>query len=259
MKISVIVPVYNSEKYLNDLFTSLLNQKLEDIEIIAIDDNSSDKSLDILKSYRDKFYPKIRVYKNETNLGVGASRNRGLIYAKGEYVSFVDSDDFIHPLMYYDMYHGRDNHKIDIITTGIVFVKEEASFQDYYRNRRGKGFLLDTRKDENQIIYESPSCANKLFRKEFIGEAKFLVDTMWEDVAFSYAHMFLTDHILVFHNPDYYYRKQSKTGVSAQGLRFNPKLRDIFKVADELKRITLNADRYDYFKKQIKLIQVVSV
>ena len=95
MKISVIIPVYNSELYLDDLFLSLANQKLQDFEIIAIDDASKDHSLSILEKWQKQFLNKMKIVHNSINLGAGASRNIGLKMAQGEYVSFIDSDGFM--------------------------------------------------------------------------------------------------------------------------------------------------------------------
>ena len=89
-KISIIVPVYNEEEYVSTCLDSLVKQTLDDIEIITIDDNSTDNSLNILLDYARK-YPNIKVYHNEKNIGQGASRNRGLKFATGEYIGFVDS------------------------------------------------------------------------------------------------------------------------------------------------------------------------
>ncbi len=259
MKISVIIPVYNSEAYLNDLLYSLTLQTLKDLEIILIDDASTDQSLSILKSWQQKFPNRIHVYQNQVNLGQGTSRNIGLKYAQGEYISFVDSDDYIHPNMYDEMYQGALDHGMpDIITTGIVFAKESSTFQDYYPSFRRTGIIYSTQKESDKIIAQSPSCGNKLFKREFLAHSSFLVNTMWEDVAFSYSHLFLTDQVLAFDNHDYYYRKHSSTGVSSKGFRINPKIMDIFKVADEIEEKTKKNSRYLLFEKEIKLLQVIS-
>ena len=97
MKVSIIVPVYNSERYLSDCLNSLVNQTLSEIEIIAIDDASTDHSLEILIDYAAKYPRKVKVYKNDQNKGQGASRNIGLSIANGEYVGFLDSDDYVAP------------------------------------------------------------------------------------------------------------------------------------------------------------------
>lgn len=92
--VSVIVPMYNAGEYLSDFFETLINQTLRDIEIIIIDDCSTDSSLEIASSYADKDN-RIRVIKNDKNMGAGKSRNCGIEIAKGEYLAFFDADDYL--------------------------------------------------------------------------------------------------------------------------------------------------------------------
>ena len=92
-KISVIIPVYNVEKYLRECLDSLLNQTFKDIEIICVNDGSTDGSLNILNEYASKDSRFIII--NQNNQGLSAARNNGLNVAKGDYVAFLDSDDYI--------------------------------------------------------------------------------------------------------------------------------------------------------------------
>lgn len=110
-------------------------------------------AVEILCKVGKKYPDKIRVFYNDANLGQGASRNIGLKYAKGEYVSFVDSDDFIHPDMYFDMYNDALlNGMPNIVTSRIVFAKEDATYQDYFKTNRRKGVLVDLKKSLIQLF-----------------------------------------------------------------------------------------------------------
>ena len=102
-KVSVIVPVYNTERYLPSCLNSLVNQSLEDLEIIAVDDNSSDNSFEILKEYESRYPDKIKVLHNEKNCGQSFSRNLGIFVAKGEYIGFVELERLK------DMMFGSEN------------------------------------------------------------------------------------------------------------------------------------------------------
>lgn len=113
-KVTVIVPVYNAEDTLERCLDSILNQTLKEIEIIAINDNSKDKSLDILKKYEKK-YNNLIVINNEKNLGPATSRNKGLDIAQGDYIGFVDSDDYIEKEMYKKMASCMNN-EVDLVT-----------------------------------------------------------------------------------------------------------------------------------------------
>ena len=137
-KVSIIVPVYNVEKWLPECLDSLINQTLEDIEIICIDDGSKDKSGEILEEYAEKDEERIKLkiitekIKNkeeindeemkgrirvihQENKGVSAARNVGLNVASGEYVTFVDPDDYVHPECYKTVYKQAKKDNIDII------------------------------------------------------------------------------------------------------------------------------------------------
>lgn len=95
IKVSIIVPVHNGEKFLRRCLNSLVEQTLKDIEIIVIDDGSSDSTWNLIIEYQDKYQGKIRGYRNKINIGTGSTRNVGLSLAQGDYIIFVDSDDWV--------------------------------------------------------------------------------------------------------------------------------------------------------------------
>ena len=111
-KVSIIIPVYNVEKYLEQCLDSIINQNLKNIEIICINDGSTDNSLKILKKYAKKDNRIIIL--SQTNLGAGAARNRGLAVAKGEYLSFLDADDFFYENMLSEAVHKLETSQSDI-------------------------------------------------------------------------------------------------------------------------------------------------
>ena len=113
MKVSVIIPVYNVEKYLEECLDSVVNQTLKEIEIICINDGSIDNSVKILEKYRDK-YSNIKVI-NQKNLGVGRARNVGVKLAKGEYIFFLDSDDYIEVDALEKCYIEAKQHRLDVV------------------------------------------------------------------------------------------------------------------------------------------------
>ncbi len=146
VKISIIVPVYNSEKFLEKCINSIVNQTLKDIEIIFINDGSTDKSLDILKSYELKD-SRIKVL-SQNNTGPSCARNNGLKIAKGEYVGFVDSDDWIDLDFYEKLYITAKKYDADISVAGI---KRHRSYKwkyhlkiekEEFTNDKNRKFLL---------------------------------------------------------------------------------------------------------------------
>ncbi len=116
--LSIIVPVYNSEKYLESTINSILNQNFSDFELILVNDGSSDNSAKICETFKNT-NAKIKVI-NQENLGVSEARNAGIKAASGQYIQFVDSDDFIHPDMSKTLINCIKSHKADIVICGYL-------------------------------------------------------------------------------------------------------------------------------------------
>ena len=256
-KVSIIVPVYNEEEYVSACLLSLINQTLDDIEIILIDDNSIDNSLNILLDYAKK-YPNIKVYHNEKNIGQGASRNRGLSLATGEYIGFVDSDDYIRNTMYEDMYKAvLNNNYPELVTTDILFVKDDG-----YANRdleflaRGKEKIINPMLDKNAVISESPAVCNKIFRRDTLKDFYFVEDSLFEDIPFSYTKYMEASKVVSVPSINYFYRRDINRGVSSVNYKENDHITDIFKVLDRLDSDMRNSSRYEVFKDEIKLIKL---
>lgn len=115
-KVSIIVPIYNVEKYLKRCMDSLLSQTLKDIEIVMVDDESPDNCPQLCEEYKAK-YPNIKVV-HKKNGGLGFARNSGLEVCEGEYVAFIDSDDFVDVHMFEDLYNHAHNNKLDACFCG---------------------------------------------------------------------------------------------------------------------------------------------
>lgn len=122
-KVSVIVPVYKAEKFLRQCMDSLINQTLEEIEIIAINDCSPDNSIEILNKYKQNYSEKVIVIDSKKNRGPGGARNAGLDIAKGEYIGFTDSDDYVKPDMYKKLYKISKRADYDITDSALYYNK----------------------------------------------------------------------------------------------------------------------------------------
>ena len=106
-KVTVVIPVYNREKYVGIAVDSILSQTFSDFELLVIDDGSIDRSIDVVLSYSD---PRIRLVRSNTNLGVATTRNKGIQLARGEYLAFLDSDDWAYPERLAKQTTFLDNH-----------------------------------------------------------------------------------------------------------------------------------------------------
>ena len=114
VKVSVIVPVYNVEKYIRKCMESLVNQTLKEIEIIVVNDGTKDNSMNIVKEFKEKYPDKIVCLEKE-NGGLSDARNFAIPFAKGEYIAFLDSDDYVEKNMYEDMYELAKKENSDMV------------------------------------------------------------------------------------------------------------------------------------------------
>ena len=122
--VSIIIPVYNQEKFLDGCLHSLADQSLQDIEVIVVDDGSTDKSLEIAKSYQ-KQYDFFKVFSIEKS-GQAAARNEGIKIADGNYVGFVDSDDFVDSVMFEELYKMAIEHDSELVKCGAVLFDSDS-------------------------------------------------------------------------------------------------------------------------------------
>ena len=148
-KVSIIVPVYNVEKYLERCLNSLRNQTLSDIEIILVDDSSTDSSLDICKKMEMED-SRIKVIHKE-NEGAGKARNAALAIANGEYIGFVDSDDFVELNMFETLYNKAIQYSSDLVMSGVLFV-DGNMFSEKGESIRKTYFENDTQFDTKETL-----------------------------------------------------------------------------------------------------------
>lgn len=213
-KISVIVPMYNAEKFLDLCVSSILQQTFEDMEIILVDDCSTDKTLEIAKSFGD---PRIKILRTEKNLGYpGAVRNVGLDAATGEYVFFMDHDDLIFPHAFEKLFAFAQMNDADVVTTtswhqfkGFPETDAQVEYGTVKLN-----FSPNVSKDmKTRLMQElafggmsvTPWCS--FYRRKFLDEnnIRFPADVA-EDVFFTVDVLFVTDKIFKVDFPFYAWR-----------------------------------------------------
>lgn len=186
-KISIIVPVYNTEQYLRKCLDSIVNQTLKEIEIICINDGSPDNSSSILSEYANKDNRIVVI--NQSNKGVSAARNAGLAIAKGQFVGFVDSDDWIEPDTYATaiQYMADD---VDLVCWG-VNVEGDAKEKEKMAKLFDNSFSGKVTADLSSKFSLSTTICDKLFRKAIIkdNDIKFPEDLRYEDTWFLWKYM----------------------------------------------------------------------
>lgn len=179
-KISVIVPVYNTEKYLSKCLDSILNQSLKDLEVIVVNDGSKDQSQQMIDRYVAKDSRVISIVKE--NGGLSDARNVGIDEANGDYVAFIDSDDYIDSLMFEEMYTLAKKHQSEIVLCDLVKVDEYGNeFRDLPQSPQLPEKII--LKDDLTIFGEMSCFAcNKIFKRSLFEKHRFQKGIHFEDI-----------------------------------------------------------------------------
>ena len=227
IKVSVIVPVYNVEDYLIECLTSIINQTLKEIEIICIDDCGTDNSINILKEYAKKD-DRIKIISHKENKGLGPARNTGIKESKGEYISFIDSDDYISKDYLENLYNTIIKYDTDIVSTinikrvvgeaislySININKYLSIFQKIFKKNHFEGISNANIKDEKENTKNYPFVVawNKLYKRSFLLDNDlFFMDIKKgsEDEDFYQRLLLNSPSISYNHKSIYYYRERN--------------------------------------------------
>ncbi len=241
-KISVIVPVYNVEKYLRQCLDSLLGQTLRDIEIVLVDDCGSDNSMAIAQKFAEKD-SRIKIVSREKNGGLSAARNTGLQNSSAPYAMFCDGDDSYEPTMCEKMFEGIESGGADIATCGIRVTYEPGTEGIKKSDDRYYKVKFSGLREMNDDIRQDTDCSvcNKIFRRDFLDskEIRFPEGLNYEDAYFVNAYFAAAKDIFFVNEYLYKYLRRSgsimsdtftqKTGVSIDHLKIAILLNDFMK------------------------------
>ena len=239
MKISIIIPVYNSEEYIGRCLDSILNQSFSDFEVICLNDGSSDNSLSLLKEYELKD-DRIKVY-SHSNMGIARTRNKGIELAKGKYIMFIDNDDFIDSNYLQTYYDTIENEKVDIVLGG-------------YRRITEKNKILEIRcsKDTKwgKFIIVAPWA--KIYKKDLIDKCniKFLDYGIGEDIYFyiQYIDNSLKVKAIDYIGYNWFYNTESVSNTKHKGLNDNLDILYLInKIKEKINNKNIEKDIIDYF------------
>lgn len=223
--ISIIVPIYNSSLFLKKCLDSLINQTIEEIEIILIDDGSIDDSCTICKEYEKKDN-RIKYYYQD-NAGPGKARNHGLEVASAEWITFVDSDDWIEPF-YCQRLISNVNNEVDMVVGRTVSVKNDEICDDHFNYNGTIVFSSFAEKDIliKSIISDDPSdrkiphlatCSAKLFRRQLITKYNLKHNELliyYEDAFFNISFIEKSNKVLVINDILYFYRENANSSTN---------------------------------------------
>lgn len=180
-KVSVIVPVYNVELYLENCLLSLVNQTLQDIEIIVVNDGSTDGSQTIINRFSAEFPLKIKAFRKE-NGGLSDARNFGIDHASGDHLGFVDSDDYVSDKMFEEMLNLAVKHNAEMVICNIQKVDEHGNVTQKLTQIPNMPEKIDLEKNFSVFSDLSYFACNKLFRRELFQTKRFKKGVHFEDI-----------------------------------------------------------------------------
>lgn len=240
-KLSIIVPVYGVEKYIDKCLDSLVKQSLKEIEIIVVNDGTKDNSQKIIDKYVKKYPEKIKSYIKE-NGGQGSARNYGLEKANGEYIGYVDSDDFVEKDMYKKLYNKAKENNYDIVVCGNYNVSED------YQNKNIDAFINNYNTDLENIFFGKMAVWNKIYKRDILikNKLEFKEKVWYEDLAFTLKAIMNSNTFAFIDEPLYDYLIREGSTMNNSNVKRNLEILEAFN--DILSYIQHNK-KEEYFSK----------
>lgn len=253
--ITIIVPIYNMEDYLKKCLESLIIQTYANIEILCIDDCSTDKSVQIVEKFVQKDR-RIKLIKHNINKGLGGARNTGLANTQGEYILFVDSDDFIHPTMVEKLYLDLIKNEADMSFCDIKLYENDDTIYDYKpfhdtRLASQKLFFPQERLEPFTNIW--PSAWNKLYKTSIIrnNRLNYFENIYYEDHSFYYNYLLNCKRVSYLPESLYFYRHNRPNSIMKE---ISPRIFEIFVILKYLKKIFAKIfDKNDFKRIYLKI------
>ncbi len=209
--VSILVPICNVEKYLAQCLDSLVNQTLREIEIICINDGSTDNSLSIIKEFAAK--DKRIVIIDKPNSGYGDSMNQGLSIAKGEYIGIVESDDFADATMFEKLYNLTNNGSVDIVRSNYYRYWDTKGDAESFEVEIRQYEKVITLSDEPSLLLISPAIWSAIYRKDFLlkNDIRFLTTpgASYQDTSFFIKTLFKAQKIVYTKDKFLHYRQDN--------------------------------------------------
>ena len=249
VEVSVIIPIYNNENYLDQCLNSVCNQTLRNIEIICLNDGSTDKSLEILYKYA-KQDQRIIIKNYKKNLGAGKRRNNGINIAKGKYIVFVDSDDWVEKEMLEKLFYNAENNCVDMVLFNSIehddnYSKKRIYIQEDLLNNH----VFDYKYHKDLVLNRFLVVWSKFYKTDFIKQnnIKFPEIRLLEDIQFHIDTMLAAKRITYV--PDFLYHYRNSNRLSVQNSRaVTDKSIVILKIFDEIELSFKRKNLFDKFE-----------
>lgn len=246
-KVSVIIPVYNVEPFLREALDSVIGQTLKDIEIICVDDCSTDGSLDVLREYEQKD-SRIKVIAQEINQGEVVAKYTGAQIAQAEYIATLDPDDYYAQNYCEILYNTAIENNVDIACCNIQHIRENG--------RITKGRILRvTRKNKlvdfgtKYIEKINPATTNKIMKKEiYLTSLNFIERDIWKDFYQYWRGYTVKDYKIYLVNKALYFYRQRKSSITHQGSSNEGKWKTLLKTIDMTLKYLIENGRYEQYR-----------
>lgn len=253
IKVSLIISVFNGEKYLRECLDSVIRQTLKEIEVICLNDGSTDKSKEILAEYSKDSRFKII---NQENIGLGASRNKGMELAKGEYIAFLDADDWLVDNALETAYNEAKNKNTDITMFQMINYKEntgEEKKNDWFNldkfDKRFKDTVFNNQQTKDFLFHLSVSACQKIYKRSYLERinAKFPEGIYFEDAPFFFNIWLRANRISII--KEYlYYRRSHENSITA---KCDEKFFDVIPSGEEFFKIFVETGNYEIYKEEL--------
>ena len=242
-KVSLIIPVYNVEDYIEKCLNSVVNQTLKDMEVIIVNDGSKDSSKQKIEKYLKK-YPGIK-YLEKENGGLSDARNYGMQYATGEYIAFLDSDDYVEETMYEEMYNVAQKEAADMVECNFIWEYPDKKREDI-------GAVYNSKRE---MVEKARVVAwNKLIKRELLEKTgvKFPIGLRYEDVEFFYKLVPYLEKVSFVKKCFVHYIQRGNSIANTQNIR----TKEIFTVLQNVISYYRENGFYDEYKDELEFIYV---
>lgn len=214
--VSIIVPIYNVEKYLEKCVCSILNQDYNNLEVILVNDGSTDKSLEICERLQKKDN-RIKII-NQKNLGVSAARNNGFYYSKGDYICFIDSDDIIEIDMVSTLVKLLQENECEVANCNIHIIEKDKTERNFYTNKNIKIYNSSELKKYFLLGKVSHACWDKMYKREVLEKVNFVLNSTSEDRYFCWQLYKTINKMVVTSKVGYHYIRKNENSITSRPL-----------------------------------------
>ena len=250
IRLSIVVPVYNVEKYLDKCLNSLVNQTISDYEIIVVNDGTKDNSQVIIDGFVEKYPNLVRSFIKE-NGGLSDARNYGIKYASGKYLAFVDSDDYVELDYFNNVVKMAEENDYDLVVSDLEYVWENNEHEPMLKYGENQ-----VSNDIHKNLFLSPLFSwNKLYKKALFDEleCKYPVGLWYEDIPVTLKYFANAKRIGYYNKIGIHYLQR---GTSILGSSYNDKMYDIFTIFENVVKYFKDSNKYAEFKDELEYLYI---